>query len=98
MLRVARPVGWVALPVGLMLVQPSGAAAQGTPEQRRACAPDAIRLCSDFIPDVEKITACMKAKYKVLSDECRAAMKRKHPRHHRQKKQDCVGWGCIGNS
>jgi hypothetical protein len=100
MVRTARLVCWLALPAALLLIALGGAAAQGTPEQRQACAPDAMRLCSDFIPDVEKITKCMKAKYKELSDDCRAAMKRKHPRHYRQKpkKQECEGWGCAGNS
>jgi hypothetical protein len=41
---------------------------------RQACTPDALRLCSDYIPDVAKITACMKAKQSQLSEPCRAAM------------------------
>ena len=41
---------------------------------RQACTPDAMRLCSDYIPDVPKITACMKAKQSQLSEPCRAAM------------------------
>ncbi len=43
---------------------------------RQACTPDALRLCSDYIPDVGRITACMKAKYSQLSTPCRAAMDR----------------------
>ena len=30
-----------------------------TPEQRQACAPDAMRLCFAHIPDVDRIKACM---------------------------------------
>lgn len=41
---------------------------------RQACTPDAMRLCSDYIPDVGKITACMRAKSAQLSEPCRAAM------------------------
>jgi hypothetical protein len=41
---------------------------------RQACTPDALRLCSDYIPDVGKITACMRAKSAQLSEPCRAAM------------------------
>jgi hypothetical protein len=41
---------------------------------RQACTPDALRLCSDYIPDVAKITACMRAKSAQLSEPCRAAM------------------------
>jgi hypothetical protein len=44
-----------------------------TAEQRAACTPDAIRLCSSEIPDVAKVTACMKANQGSLSPRCRAA-------------------------
>ena len=50
------------------------AAQQGTPEARQACTPDAMRLCSDFIPDVAKVTHCMLSKRGQLSAACRAAM------------------------
>jgi hypothetical protein len=48
------------------------AAAQGTPEQRQACQPDAMRLCSEFVPDVDRITACMVKNRIRLSPPCRA--------------------------
>jgi hypothetical protein len=51
---------------------PAPAAAQGTPEQRQACQPDAMRLCSDFVPDVDRITACMVKNRIRLSPACRA--------------------------
>ena len=51
---------------------PVPAAAQGTPEQRQACQPDAMRLCSEFVPDVERITACMIKNRIRLSPACRA--------------------------
>ena len=51
---------------------PTPAAAQGTPEQRQACQPDAMRLCSEFVPDVERITACMVKNRIRLSPPCRA--------------------------
>lgn len=50
----------------------SAKAAQGTAEQRAACTPDAMRLCSSEIPDVARVTACMKAKQASLSARCRA--------------------------
>jgi type II secretory pathway component PulL len=49
----------------------SAAHASGTPEQRRACRADAQRLCRQFIPDVPRITACMKANKRKLSPACR---------------------------
>ena len=49
----------------------SPAAAQGTPEQRAACENDAMRLCQEFVPDVQRITACMSQKRRYLSPRCR---------------------------
>jgi hypothetical protein len=48
--------------------------AQGTPEQRAACTSDAMRLCSSAIPDIGRVTSCMKANAASLSPRCRAAM------------------------
>jgi len=68
---------------GLLLVGITAAAAQdGSAEQRQACAPDAMRLCSEAIPDVPKITKCMIAKYRELSEPCQVAM-RNGPAAHR---------------
>lgn len=87
MLRIMRFVCWPALPTVLLLIGLGAAAAQGTPEARQACAPDAMRLCSDFIPDVPKITKCMIAKHSELSEPCRLAMGHKHKaRRHRYAK------------
>src|SRR6516164_1022739 len=46
---------------------PDRANAQASDAVRQACTPDAMRLCSDVIPDVPKVTACMKAKSRQLS-------------------------------
>jgi hypothetical protein len=51
---------------------PAMAQSRGTPEQQQACQPDAMRLCSEFIPDVDRITACMIKKRLALSPPCRA--------------------------
>ena len=94
MLRTMRLVRWLALPVGVLLVGLGSAAAQGTPEARQACAPDAMRLCSDFIPDVPKITKCMIAKYKELSQSCRLAMAHQHRAYrHRRHHPVCTQGG-----
>lgn len=60
-----------ALSAAILLGGSSMAFAQGTTAQREACAPDAIKLCQDAIPDVEKTTACMKAHQAELSPQCR---------------------------
>jgi hypothetical protein len=84
--RFIVPAGFFAsfLFASFLFAAPSLAVDQGTPEQRQACAPDAMRLCSDFIPDVPKITKCMKEKRDQLSEACRRAMAHK-PHHYRKK-------------
>jgi hypothetical protein len=47
-------------------------AMQVTAEQRAACTPDAMRLCSSEIPDIGRVTACMKANRANLSARCQA--------------------------
>lgn len=42
-----------------------------TPEEQQACQPDAMRICGNFIPDVDRITACMIQNKSQLSPECR---------------------------
>jgi hypothetical protein len=51
---------------------PATAQSRGTPEQQQACQPDAMRLCSEFVPDVDRITACMIKNRIRLSPPCRA--------------------------
>jgi hypothetical protein len=43
-----------------------------TDQQREACEPDAFRLCSNEIPDIPRVTACMTANKARLSAPCRA--------------------------
>ncbi len=68
-----RPITGLAAVFGLgLMLAPVPAAAQGTPEQRAACEGDAMRLCGQFVPDVERITACMHQNRRYLSPRCRA--------------------------
>jgi hypothetical protein len=62
--------------IGVASTAPPAAAQQGTPEQRAACEGDATRLCGQFVPDVQKITACMHAKRRYLSPRCRVVFYR----------------------
>lgn len=82
-MRIMRFVCWLLLPAVLLLIGLAAAAAQGSPEQRRACAPDAMRLCSEFIPNVPQITKCMIAKRRQLSKPCLVAMHH----HHREARR-----------
>jgi hypothetical protein len=58
-----------------VLVRP-GASLAYTPEEQQACTPDAMRLCSDFIPNVDAITACMIQKKAQLSPQCAVFFRR----------------------
>jgi len=62
----------VASAVAISLASFAAHAAEATAEQRRACTPDAFRLCSQHIPNVEAITACMIANKSKLSPDCKA--------------------------
>ena len=41
-------------------------------DQQRLCMGDAMRLCASEIPDIERITACMRRQRANLSDGCRS--------------------------
>jgi len=43
-------------------------------QERQACEGDVYALCGDAIPDVERITACLRLHWKDVSHECRAVM------------------------
>jgi hypothetical protein len=55
-----------------LLASSSAGFAQGTPEQRAACMGDVFKFCSSEIPNVAKVTACMKANGPKLSPACKA--------------------------
>ena len=45
---------------------------RGTWEQQMACTPDVMRLCSDQIPDTNRIVACLRQNTALLGSSCRA--------------------------
>jgi hypothetical protein len=53
-------------------LSPSASQAFTEQDQRRLCTPDVMRLCSAEIPDVERITACMRRNRANLSEGCRS--------------------------
>ena len=65
----------LALAIGSVGALQSTAFAQeyrGTWEQQMACTPDVWRLCSDQVPDVSRIVACLRQNTPQLSNNCRA--------------------------
>jgi hypothetical protein len=69
--RIARmSLAATGLLIGLALVGAAPVAAQDmSPEQ--ACKDDAFRLCDEFIPDRDKVGACLRRKARSLSPACR---------------------------
>jgi len=63
-----------AFGLALTFVSLPAAAQQWTPKQRAACEPDAMRLCNQYIPDVQRVSACMSAYRRYLSPACRAVL------------------------
>ena len=50
------------------------ASAQQNIEERRACTPDVMRLCREFVPNQELINKCLFEKQAELSAACRTVM------------------------
>jgi hypothetical protein len=101
-MRTVRVACCLALLAGVFVCRLDGASAQGSAEAQQACTPDAMRLCGDAIPDVAKVTACMKAKYAQLSEPCRVVMRggggssagrgrrvARETTHHRRAREHC---------
>lgn len=53
---------------------PAIAQDQGTADERQACEPDVNRLCSEFIPDRDKIIVCLNQKVRQLNPACRSVI------------------------
>ena len=62
---------------GIAIQNPASAEEyRGTLEQRMACTPDVWRLCSDQMPDVSGIVACLRQNKPQLSSGCRAVFEK----------------------
>ena len=49
------------------------------------CTPDVMRLCNEFIPDADRITACLKSKRKQLTPACLSALQPQGSRTSRRR-------------
>ena len=67
----AKTIRTLGIAVAISLTSFTAHAAEATAEQRRACTPDAFRLCSSHIPNVDAIVGCMRANKSKLSPACR---------------------------
>src|SRR5437588_10644468 len=61
----------VALGLSGLITQ---AIAQQNVEERRACGPDAVRLCREFVPNQDLINKCLFGKKAELTPACRTVM------------------------
>src|SRR6266704_2889442 len=57
----------------LLVAGPTPAAAQASDAADR-CTPDVMRLCSEFVPDADRIVRCLKVKRRQLSPSCSSAL------------------------
>jgi hypothetical protein len=75
---ILRPMALAQWSVSLALlsatVSPAPSFSQGTLAQRMACTPDALRLCSAFIPNADEVTTCLRERNAELSDACRTVV------------------------
>ena len=74
-MRARRLILSLAIPIACGIAVQTPVAAEeyrGTFEQQMACTPDVWRLCFDQIPDVDRITACLRQNTPQLSGACRA--------------------------
>jgi hypothetical protein len=73
-MRTERIALGVALAIGGIVAESAAFADdyRGTMEQQMACTPDVWRLCSDQIPDANRIVACLQQNTPQLSSTCRA--------------------------
>lgn len=63
-----------SLPALAIALCATAATAEVTSMQRAACTPDVFRLCSSDVPNVGKITACLRRERTSLSPSCRSVM------------------------
>lgn len=75
MFKVSFQLAAASVTVVILVAISGPSQAAGTPEQRRACRADAMKLCRDDIPNVKRITACMERNLSKLSPLCRTQFK-----------------------
>jgi hypothetical protein len=69
---LVRTLGIAACVAACCAVWPSASRAFTEEDAKRLCTPDVLRLCYAEIPDVERITACMRRQRAHLSEGCRS--------------------------
>jgi hypothetical protein len=47
---------------------------QGTPEDQKACSPDAVKFCKDMIPDTFRVLSCLQNNRSKISTACQGTL------------------------
>ena len=47
---------------------------KGTPQEQAACRPDAVKFCSDAIPDTFRVLACLQEHQEKLGKPCKQVL------------------------
>ena len=63
--------------LAMLLMAGSTPAVAQAPDAADRCTPDVMRLCSEFVPDADRIVKCLKAKRRQLSPSCSSALQPK---------------------
>ena len=74
--------------LAVLLVAGATPAAAQAPDAADRCTPDVMRLCSEFVPDADRIVKCLKAKRRQLSPSCSSALQ---PQGSSKKKKSSKG-------
>ena len=80
----------LGLTVGFLVMASATRASAQAADASDLCTPDVMRLCSEFVPDSDRIVACLKSKRRQLAPQCLEALSpkrkgKKRPARHRQE-------------
>ena len=76
-----------ALTVLMVTSGATPATAQASDASER-CTADVMRLCSEFVPDADRIVVCLKAKRRQLTHSCLTALQPQGGKHKRRARHN----------
>jgi hypothetical protein len=80
-------LGAAAGALAVLFVAGSTPASAQAPDAAERCTPDVMRLCSEFVPDADRIVRCLKVKRRQLSPSCASALQPKGGSKSKGKKR-----------
>jgi hypothetical protein len=70
----------IAVSALCLTLAPLGARADDEHSDQQACMNDALTICGQFVPDRDKVGACLYSNRTRISPACRTAMQRYNPK------------------